>query len=214
MVTRQSVLESLYQNILEGFVVAVSDDVYRALEAGFTPAVILKTMVAAMDEVSRRFENQTCFVPETLIACRAMKEGMGVLKPALRATEIPPLAKIVIGTVEGDIHDIGKNLAGLLFEGAGFEVIDLGVEVLPQQYVEAVRTHLPQLVGMSCLLTTTMLHMTRTIKALEEAGLRQQVKIIIGGSPITQAFADKIGADIYASDAVNGVHQARLMLHA
>lgn len=214
MATSQSVLESLYQNIVEGFVVAVSDDVYRALETGHTPIVILKTMVAAMDEVSRRFENQTCFVPETLIASRAMKEGMGVLKPALKVTGVPPLARIVIGTVEGDIHDIGKNLVALLFEGAGFEVIDLGVEVLPQQFVEAVQTHRPHLVGMSCLLTTTMLHMSRTIKALEEAGLRQQVKIIIGGSPVTQAFADKIGADIYAADGVSGVRQARVMLQA
>lgn len=212
MVTRQSVLESLYQNIVEGFVIAVGDDVHRALETGHTPIIILKTMVAAMDEVSRRFENQTCFVPETLIASRAMKEGMGVLKPALRATGAPPLARIVIGTVEGDIHDIGKNLAALLFEGAGFEVIDLGVEVLPRQYVEAVQAHHSDLVGMSCLLTTSMLHMTRTIKALEEAGLRQQVKIIIGGSPVTQAFADKIGADIYASDAASGVRKAKAML--
>lgn len=213
MATKQSVLESLYQNIVEGFVVAVSDDVYRALETGFTPLVILKTMVAAMDEVSHRFENQTCFVPETLIASRAMKEGMGVLKPALKVSGAP-LARMVIGTVEGDIHDIGKNLVALLFEGAGFEVIDLGVEVMPQQFVDAVQTHRPHLVGMSCLLTTTMLHMTRTIKALEESGLRQQVKIIIGGSPLTQAFADKIGADIYAVDAVSGVRQARVMLRA
>lgn len=214
MATRQSVLESLYQNIVEGFVVAVSDDVYRALETGHTPVVILRTMIAAMDEVSRRFENQTCFVPETLIASRAMKEGMGVLKPALKVTGAPPMARLVIGTVEGDIHDIGKNLAALLFEGGGFEVIDLGVEVLPQQFVEAVQTYHPHLVGMSCLLTTTLLHMSRTIKALEEAGLRQQVKIIIGGSPVTQAFADKIGADIYAVDAANGVRQARVMLQA
>jgi 5-methyltetrahydrofolate--homocysteine methyltransferase len=170
-------------------------------------------MVAAMDEVSHRFENQTCFVPETLIASRAMKEGMGVLKPALKVSGAP-LARMVIGTVEGDIHDIGKNLVALLFEGAGFEVIDLGVEVMPQQFVDAVQTHRPHLVGMSCLLTTTMLHMTRTIKALEESGLRQQVKIIIGGSPLTQAFADKIGADIYAKDAVSGVRQARVMLRA
>jgi 5-methyltetrahydrofolate--homocysteine methyltransferase len=212
MAAKQSVLETIYQNIIDGFVVAVTDGVYEALQTGHTPTMILNTMIAAMNEVSLRFEDQTCFVPETLIACRAMKEGMALLKPALHAANASPLGKIVIGTVEGDIHDIGKNLVGLMFEGAGFEVIDLGVETQPQQFVEAARTHQPDFIGMSSLLTTTMFHMSRTIKALEQAGLRRQVKIIIGGAPVTQKFANLIGADIYASDAASGVRKAKKML--
>ncbi len=199
---RPTSLEIIYQNIIEGLVPTVVRGVREALETGYEPLVIInQALIPAMEEVSRRFENQTCFVPETLVATRAMKEGMKVLHPHLRPGDVSSRGRLVLGTVEGDIHDIGKNIVGMLFEGAGFEVIDLGAEVQAQQFVAAVKQYQPDLVGLSTLLTTTMLHMPRTIKALREAGLRDQVKVLVGGAPVTQQFADQIGADLYAPNA-------------
>jgi 5-methyltetrahydrofolate--homocysteine methyltransferase len=162
-----------------------------------------------MDEVGRDFKAGDLFVPEVLIAARAMHAGMAILRPLLTEADAPSVGRFVIGTVKGDLHDIGKNLVKMMLEGAGFETIDLGTDVEPQAFVKAVREHKPRLVGMSALLTTTMVQMKTTVDALEEAGLRGSVKIMIGGAPVTDAFAKQIGADAYAADAASAVDVAR-----
>jgi 5-methyltetrahydrofolate--homocysteine methyltransferase len=159
--------------------------------------------------VGDRFENGQVFVPEMLIAAHAMQAGLTILRPHLVAADVEPAGKVVLGTVKGDLHDIGKNLAGMMLEGAGFEVLDLGIDVSPERFVEAVRDHQPHIVGMSALLTTTMPSIDKTIKALKEAGLRDKVTIIIGGAPITEDFARQVGADLYASDASVGARLAK-----
>ncbi|MGD8902970.1 MAG: corrinoid protein, partial [Anaerolineae bacterium] len=155
------------------------------------------------------FKSGELFVPEVLIAARAMHAGMNVLRPLLTESESAGAGKYLIGTVKGDLHDIGKNLVKMMLEGAGFETIDLGTDVEPQAFVDAVREHKPVLIGMSALLTTTMVQMRATVEALEEAGLRDSVKIMIGGAPVTDAFAADIGADAYAPDAASAVDTAR-----
>jgi 5-methyltetrahydrofolate--homocysteine methyltransferase len=162
-----------------------------------------------MDEVGRDFKAGDLFVPEVLIAARAMHAGMNVLRPLLAESDAPSAGKYLIGTVKGDLHDIGKNLVKMMLDGAGFETIDLGTDVEPQVFVDAVREHQPQLLGMSALLTTTMVQMKATIEALQEAGVRDQVKIMIGGAPVTAAFSEQIGADAYAPDAATAVDVAR-----
>jgi len=151
-------------------------------------------------------------VPEVLIAARAMHAGMDILRPLLAQSDAPLAGKVVIGTVQGDLHDIGKNLVAMMLEGGGFEIVDLGTDVAPDKFVEAVRVHQPDLVGMSALLTTTMPAMKRTIDALVEAGLREKVRVMIGGAPVTQAYADQIGADGYAPDAAAAVELARALM--
>lgn len=206
-------LNAIYQSVLKGDAAGVTEGVQQALEAGHHPAEILNQgMIAAMAEVGRRFETQEYFLPEMLIAARAMKEGMAILKPHLLEADIEPVAKVVLGTVKGDLHDIGKNLVGMMLEGTGFEVIDLGVDVSPERFVEAIREHQPRFVGMSALLTTTMLGMHVTIEALRESGLRDQVAVMVGGAPVTQQFADEIGADLYAPDASAAAKRARALL--
>lgn len=203
-------LDTIYQAIIEGNASGVTEGVQQALEAGHNPGDILnQAMIAAMAEVGRRFEAQEYFVPEMLIAARAMKEGMAVLKPHLLEADIQPVGKVVLGTVKGDLHDIGKNLVGMMLEGAGFEVIDLGVDVSPERFVEAIREHHPRFVGMSALLTTTMPGMRATIEALSESGLRDQVAVMVGGAPLTEAYANQIGADGYAPDAASAVRKAK-----
>jgi 5-methyltetrahydrofolate--homocysteine methyltransferase len=165
-----------------------------------------------MNEVGRRFKNNEFYVPEVLIAARAMHAAMDVLKPLLAASDVQPVGTVVIGTVKGDLHDIGKNLVAMMLEGGGFNVIDLGVDVSPEKFLQAVREHKPNIVGLSALLTTTMPAMKTTIEALKEAGVRDQVKVIIGGAPVTQRFADEIGADGYAPDAASAVDVARQLL--
>jgi len=195
-------IESIYKGILDGDQHLVAEKVTEALNAGMSPDSILKDgLVAAMGEVGRLFENGEYFVPEMLIAARAMQAGLKLLKPGLADTGIKAVGRVVIGTVSGDLHDIGKNLVGMMLEGAGFEVIDLGTDVKPEAYISAVREHKPDIVAMSALLTTTMPNMEATIKALEGAGLRKQVKVIIGGAPVTEEYAKKIGADGSADDA-------------
>jgi 5-methyltetrahydrofolate--homocysteine methyltransferase len=162
-----------------------------------------------MDQVGKDFKAGDLFVPEVLIAARAMHAGMDVLRPLLAETDSISAGKYLIGTVKGDLHDIGKNLVKMMLEGAGFETIDLGTDVEPQAFVDAVREHQPVLVGMSALLTTTMVQMKATVEALEEAGLRDSVKIMVGGAPVTDAFAEQIGADAYAPDAASAVDRAR-----
>lgn len=172
--------------------------------------VLDKGLIAGMDVVGVRFKNNEIYIPEVLIAARAMKMAMEILEPELVKAGVEPVGKLLIATVQGDLHDIGKNLVAMMLKGAGFEVIDLGVDVGPEKFVEQVKTKGVQLVGMSALLTTTMPGMERTIKALKEAGV--SAKIMIGGAPVTQGYADKIGADGYAADAASAVDMAKSLV--
>jgi 5-methyltetrahydrofolate--homocysteine methyltransferase len=205
-----NLLEKIASNLYEGEDEAVAELVQQALDEGMAPEEVLQGgLISGMDEVGRDFKAGDLFVPEVLIAARAMHAGMGVLRPLLAESDMPSAGKYLIGTVKGDLHDIGKNLVKMMLEGAGFETIDMGTDVEPQAFVDAVREHGPQLVGMSALLTTTMVQMKATIEALEEAGLRESVKIMIGGAPVTDAFAKEVGADAYAPDAATAVDVAR-----
>ena len=206
-------LEKVYQAVLEGDAGSAASQVQATLDAGVAASDILnKGCIAAMAEVGRLFEEGEMFVPEMLIAARAMQAGMNILKPHLAEGEIVSAGKVVIGTVAGDLHDIGKNLVGMMMEGAGFEIVDLGTDVKPEAFVGVVRQHAPDLIGMSALLTTTMPAMKATIEALEEAGLRDRVKVVIGGAPVTQAYADQVGADGYAPDASSAARKAKELL--
>jgi len=207
-------LQEMVQKLYQGDKEAVAGMVQQALDQGMIPKEILSGgLVAGMDQVGRDFRADELFIPEVLVAAQAMHAGMNVLRPLLAETGVEMMGKYVIGTVKGDLHDIGKNLVKMMLEGAGFEVTDLGTDVAPETFVEAVREHQPHLVGMSALLTTTMPGMKETIEALEEAGgLRSTVKVIVGGAPVTAAFAEEIGADAYASDAASAVEVARHLL--
>jgi 5-methyltetrahydrofolate--homocysteine methyltransferase len=206
-------LEGVYKAVMEGDAGGATSQVQAALDAGISAGDILNNgCIAAMAEVGRLFEEGEMFVPEMLISARAMQAGMNILKPHLAEGEIVSAGKIVVGTVAGDLHDIGKNLVGMMMEGAGFEIVDLGTDVKPDDFVDACREHSPDLIGMSALLTTTMPAMTATVEALEEAGLRDRVKILIGGAPVTQAYADQIGADGYAPDASSATRKAKELL--
>ena len=204
------ILQKIASNLYEGENKEVAALVQQALDQGLTPGEILEGgLIAGMDQVGKDFKAGELFVPEVLIAARAMHAGMDLLRPLLAEGEAISAGKYVIGTVKGDLHDIGKNLVKMMLEGAGFEMIDLGTDVEPTSFVAAVREHQPQLMGMSALLTTTMVQMKATVEALEEAGLRDSVKIMVGGAPVTAAFADEIGADAYAPDAATAVDVAR-----
>ncbi len=196
------IIERVYTAILEGDQTVVAVNVQAALDAALAPEDILNDgLVAAMGEVGRRFEAGEYFVPEMLVAARAMQNGLKLLKPRLIQSGVMAAGKVIIGTVAGDLHDVGKNLVGMMLEGAGFEVIDLGTDVKPEAFVAAAREFRPDFIGMSALLTTTMPNMNYTIQALEAAGLRKQVKVMIGGAPVTEQYAKKIGADGFAADA-------------
>jgi len=206
-------VKAIFQGVVEGDNAGVQANVNAALAAGVPAGTILNEgCIAGMAEVGRLFEEGEYFVPEMLIAARAMKGAMAILKPHLAAGEVGNAGKVILGTVKGDLHDIGKNLVGLMLEGAGFQVIDLGSDVSAEKYVEAAKTHAPQIVAMSALLTTTMVNMRAAINALEEAGLRSKVKIMIGGAPVTENFAQQIGADGYAADASRAVATAKSLL--
>jgi 5-methyltetrahydrofolate--homocysteine methyltransferase len=208
-------IATLYQAVLDGDAEAAEQAVEAALTAGLDPAIILNDgMIAAMKQVGQMFEDGDYFVPEMLVAARAMQAGLAVLKPRLMGNEVKHAGRVVLGTVKGDLHDIGKNLVLLMLEGAGFELFDIGVDAPPDRFVAAVRQHQPQIVGMSALLTTTMPNMKATIDALESAGLRSQVKILVGGAPVTEAFAHRIGADGYAPDASRAVTVAKSLVGA
>jgi 5-methyltetrahydrofolate--homocysteine methyltransferase len=205
-----SILNTIQQSVIDGGAPQTKSLVQQALDQGVAPASILhNALIPAMSEVGKRFESGEYFVPEMLIAARAMKEGLAILKPKLLEAKVQPLGKFVVGTVKGDLHDIGKNLVAMMVEGAGFEVIDLGTDVTPDKFVAAVQEHRPNIVGMSALLTTTMPAMKTTIDALKSAGVREQVKVMIGGAPITQKFAEEIGADAFAPDASAAATRAR-----
>ncbi|HEY75313.1 MAG TPA: cobalamin-binding protein [Thermoflexia bacterium] len=204
------ILQEIATNLYDGEDEKVAQLVQKALDEGMSPQEVLNDgLIAGMDVVGRDFKAGDLFVPEVLIAARAMQAGMDVLRPLLAQGNVPTVGKYVIGTVQGDLHDIGKNLVKMMLEGAGFEVIDLGVDVEPGVFIEAVREHQPKVVGMSALLTTTMVNMKATIEALEDAGVRDSVKIMVGGAPVTAAFAEEIGADAYAPDAPTAVEIAR-----
>lgn len=206
-------LEELKTAVLEGEDERAAELAWKALGAGIEPGILLnKALVPAMEIVGREYEEGKRYVPEMLISAEAMKAAMEVLRPKLAETGVKLKGKVVIGTVEGDLHDIGKNLVTMMLEGAGFEVIDLGVEVTAERFVQAVREHKPDVLGMSALLTTTMIHMPEVIEALKAAGLREIVKVIVGGAPITQEYAKKIGADGYAPDAASAVQIVKQLL--
>jgi 5-methyltetrahydrofolate--homocysteine methyltransferase len=209
----KDVLDTLKKAIEEGQAKDAAKAVQQALDAGAEPGAILRdVMVPAMDEVGRRFEANEYFVPELLISARAMKAALELIRPLLTARGDQPLGRVAIGTVKGDLHDIGKNLVASLLEGGGFEVIDLGVNVSPEKFIETVNARQANIIAMSALLTTTMPSMKTTIDALQQAGVRQQVKVIIGGAPITQKYANEIGADGYSDNAAEAVPLAKRCL--
>jgi 5-methyltetrahydrofolate--homocysteine methyltransferase len=204
------VLGKIASQLYAGEADEVAELVQQALDKGMAPNQVLQGgLIAGMDQVGKDFKAGDLFVPEVLIAARAMHAGMNVLRPLLSASGVPGAGKFVIGTVKGDLHDIGKNLVKMMVEGAGFEVVDLGTDVPPDKFVAAVREHQPKLVGLSALLTTTMVNMKTTVEALQEAGLRGSVKVMVGGAPVTEVFAKQIGADAYAPDAASAVDVAR-----
>ena len=195
-------LQAIYDGVIDGDMAAVQTNVNAALDAGVAPQTILDdALVKAMAEVGQRFEEGHIFVPEMLVAARAMKAGLTILRPKLVDDNVEPGGTVVIGTVQGDLHDIGKNLVGMMLEGAGFEIIDLGVNVTPATFVEAVTANDADMVALSALLTTTMPNMSKIIDAINQAGVREKVKVIVGGAPVTEDFAAQIGADGYAKDA-------------
>lgn len=209
----EQLLQDIRQGIIEGNAKLVPQKVQAALDAGLPPGKILtEGMISAMAEVGRLYEEGEYFVPEMLIAARAMKQGLAILKPHLVNANVQPVGKVIAGSVQGDLHDIGKNLVALMLEGAGFEIQDLGVDVSPQKFVDTVRAGNANIVAMSALLTTTMPRMKDTVEALKAAGLRDKVKIIIGGAPVTEAYAREIGADGYSPDASQAVGLAKSLV--
>jgi 5-methyltetrahydrofolate--homocysteine methyltransferase len=206
-------IQEIFNGIVDGQAPLVTQKVAQALESGVDPGAILNQgMIAAMAEVGKRFEDGEFYVPEMLIAARAMQAGLALLKPHLGQSDLKSSGKVVIGTVKGDLHDIGKNLVAMMLEGAGFEIVDLGTDVPAEKFVAAAREHQADLVAMSALLTTTMPNMKVTIDALQAAGLRQQVKVLVGGAPVTDNFVRQIGADGYAPDASRAVAVAKSLL--
>lgn len=205
-----ALMQETAYNLIVGNHLDVDRLVKDALQKGYAAHTVLDDgLLNGMAIVGIKFRDNVIFVPEVLVAARAMKAGMVHLEPILSASGIPPIGTVVMGTVKGDLHDIGKNLCIMMLRGAGFVVHDLGVDTSPQKFVDAVETHKAQLVGMSALLTTTMPNMGRTIAAFEEAGLRDQVRIMVGGAPVTQEFADEMGADGYGENAVECVERAK-----
>jgi 5-methyltetrahydrofolate--homocysteine methyltransferase len=207
------IVKKIYQGIVEGQQDVVADEVDAALRAGIPARTILEEgMLAAMAEVGRLFEEGECYVPEMLISARAMKTGLAKLQPSLIQTKVKAAGTVAVGTVKGDLHDMGKNLVGMMLEGAGFKVKDLGVDVPPETFVAAADE--VDIIGLSALLTTTMGGMKTTLEALDAAGKRSKVKVIVGGAPVTEDFARQIGADGYAADASKAVALTKSLLSA
>ncbi|MCX5632057.1 MAG: corrinoid protein [Phycisphaerae bacterium] len=204
-------LKVLSESIIKGDQKTAVEITRAAINENMAPEQILNEgLISGMNVIGARFKKNEVYIPEVLIAARAMKMAMELLEPKLVAAGVKPLGKCAIGTVQGDLHDIGKNLAAMMLKGAGFDVVDLGVDVSTQKFVEKARETKAKIIGMSALLTTTMPAMAKTIKALKDAGIA--VKIMIGGAPITQAYADKIGADGYAPDAASAVDLAKSLI--
>ena len=211
--THDEILTGLYDRTLVGDKPAVVELTEQGLEDGLGPEQMLfEALIPALEEVGARFERGDFFVPEMLIAGKAMSGALEILRPLLAETGAQTIGKIVMGTVKGDVHDIGKNLVNIMFEGAGFEVIDLGVQVAPEKFVDAIKEHQPDIVGFSAFLTTTMPMFKANINALNKAGLRDQVIVMVGGAPVTQEYADVVGADGYAADASAAVVRAKELL--
>ncbi len=207
-------LKELFTHVVNGEIEAVAAGVQAALAQQVAPETILnEALIPAMAEVGRLFETQEYYVPEMLISAKAMQGGLDILRPLLSSSGLKPKGLVVLGTVQGDLHDIGKNLVSIMLEGAGYQVTDLGVDVPPGKFVQAANGP-AQLIGLSAMLSTTMPNMKVTIDALVAAGVRQNVKILVGGAPLTQAFADAIGADGYAADASAAVRKAAELLAA
>lgn len=199
-------LAALAQSIIDGDNKGAAWLAETALREGVSPLKALSDgLQAGMNVIGRRFREGECFVPEVLLAARAMHAGLEVLRPYLAKSDVPTVGKVVIGTVAGDLHDIGKNLVAMMLEGTGFEVVDLGVDVSTQRFVEAVKKHSPDILGLSALITTTMPAIGQTIRGLEQAGLRNRVKVVIGGAPVTPEYAARVGADAYGGDAGDAV---------
>ena len=208
------VLKELAASIISGNAPKSEELTRNALEGGTEPEKVLNQgLVAGMEVVGAKFKNNEFYVPEVLIAARAMKAGMKILRPRLAESGVEPIGRLVIGTVKGDLHDIGKNLVAMMMEGAGFEVIDLGVDVVPQAFADAIRDNKAEVIGMSALLTTTMVNMREVISTLENEGLRKSTRIVVGGAPLTQNFAEEIGADGYAPDAASAVDMIKNLLN-
>jgi corrinoid protein of di/trimethylamine methyltransferase len=210
-------MEALYEKMAEALIAGKQDEVktltQEALDNGATAREILdKGLLAGMDVVGKRFKAGDMFIPEVLLCARTMHGAMDILQPFLSESDQKGAGVFVIGTVEGDLHDIGKNLVGMMLQGAGFKVIDLGTNITPDVFVNAAKEHQPDIIGMSALLTTTMPKMEETIKALEEAGIRDGIKIMAGGAPVTQEFIEKIGADAYGANAASAAERAKALL--
>lgn len=213
MSRQEEILDGLYEHTLNGEVAPVVELTQEGLALGMEPLTLLfDALIPALEEVGRLFEIGEYFVPEMLISARAMQGAMAILKPLIAETGAKPIGTFVMGTVKGDIHDIGKNLCNIMLEGAGFVVIDLGVNVPPDKFVAAIIEHQPQAVGMSAFLTTTMPMFKKNIEAFKEAGLRDKVKIMVGGAPVTQEYCEVVGADGYAPDASSCVRLAKQLL--
>ena len=206
-------LDNIYEAILDGDMGIVPTNVQSALDAGISVSdILVEGMIAAMEEVGRLFQEGEYFVPEMLLAAHSMKAGLSVLQPHLVNTGVEPIGKIILGSVDGDMHDIGKNLVAMMLEGAGFQIVDLGTDVSAAQFVEAVKEG-ADILGLSALLTTTLPSMESTIRAIEAAGLREDVKIVVGGAPVTTDYAHQIGADGYAKDASQAVKVAKSFIN-
>ncbi len=211
--TEADVLDELYRHILQGEAGPSVAEVEAGLAAGVRPSVLLfEAMIPALEEVGNRFESGEYFLPEMLISARAMRAAMEILRPAMSPTDAPSLGTIVMGTVAGDIHDIGKDMVEIMLEGAGFRIVDLGVNVPAARFVDAIREHHPAVVGMSAFLTTTMPQIGRTIATIRDAGLRDDVWIIVGGAPIDDDFRVDVGADGYAPDASSAVRMTKSLV--
>jgi methylmalonyl-CoA mutase cobalamin-binding domain/chain len=212
-VTQEELLKQLYDDTLVGNAPSVLELTRAGLDMGLGPEMLLyEALIPSLEEVGARFERGDFFVPEMLIAGKAMAGALEILRPLLAETGAQTIGKIVMGTVKGDVHDIGKNLVNIMFEGAGFEVIDLGVQVSPEKFIDAIRQHQPDIVGFSAFLTTTMPMFKANLNALQKAGMRDQVIVMVGGAPVTQEYADVVGADGYASDASAAVVKAKELL--
>jgi len=208
-------LKEIADNLIKGKAPEVKELVQRAIDEGEDVEKVLNEgLVAGMSVVGAKFKANEFYVPEVLIAARAMKAGMGILRPILAEKNIKGIGTIVLGTVRGDLHDIGKNLVAMMLEGAGFEIIDLGVDVSPEKFIETAKEKKADVVGLSALLTTTMPSMKDVVKAMGDSGLKDKVKVMIGGAPLTQSYADEIGADGYAPDAASAVDEVKQLLGA
>ncbi|MDQ3457386.1 MAG: corrinoid protein [Actinomycetota bacterium] len=212
--TEPEILQKLYDETLVGNAPAVADLTRQGLDLGMTPTSLLyDALIPSLEEVGARFERGDFFVPEMLIAGRAMSGALTILRPLLAETGAQMVGTFLMGTVKGDVHDIGKNLVNIMLEGAGFHVIDIGVQVAPEKFVAAIQEHKPDIVGFSAFLTTTMPMFKANMNALEKAGLRNEVIVMVGGAPVTQEYADAVGADGYAADASTTVKRAKELLN-